>query len=88
MDIENRLEEAKKLMEWSVYNSEPTTLEYLRYYKSGIIGEVHIEAQIEKTILEAQAQILRGFRRRDFVSGDFYEHAIKDRLPKLLEDSK
>lgn len=39
--------EAKKLMGWNEERfSEPTLLEYLRYYKSGKIGEIHIEAAI------------------------------------------
>jgi hypothetical protein len=38
---------------------------------------------IEQETIKAERHILRGFRRRDFVSGDFYEHAIIDRLAAL-----
>lgn len=40
------LEEAKTLMEWEGVYREPTLLEYLRYYKSDIIKELHILAAV------------------------------------------
>lgn len=39
-----------------------------------------LEALIAQERVEAQAEILRGFRRRDFVSEDFYETAVIKRL--------
>ena len=46
-----------------------------------------IQALIE-LVAEAQLSILRGFRRRDFASGDFYEHAIHDRIEALSSNKQ
>jgi hypothetical protein len=46
-------------------------------------AEAAIQHLIEQETVKAERHILRGFRRRDFVSGDFYEHAIIDRLAAL-----
>lgn len=37
---------------------------------------------------EAQVQILRGFRRRDFVDENFYKVAVLDRLAQLHKGTK
>lgn len=47
-ETELRLEQAKKRMDWDEERfGEPTLLEYLRYYRSGEIGEIHIQAAIQ-----------------------------------------
>ena len=38
--------------------------------------------------IEAQLEILRGFRRRDFVRDDFYEAAVIDRITQLSQQSQ
>ncbi len=49
IDIETLLEEALKRMRWGE-NRTPTLLEYLRYYRGGDIGEIHIQAAIQTYI--------------------------------------
>lgn len=44
------------------------------------------DTEIAKARKEAQLQILRGFRRHDFVRGDFYELAVIDRIQKIAEE--
>jgi len=60
----DELDMAKRLMEWNSERfGEPTTLEYLRYYKSGVIKERHIEAVIQARYTpkpEAERQVLLG----------------------------
>lgn len=47
-----------------------------------------ITTRLAKEVAEARRDgeigILRGFRRRDFVREDFYEHAVIDRLATLI----
>ena len=56
------INEAKELMKWTEYR-EPTMLEFLRYYKRGVIAEIHIEAVIggsisePRRLLRAEAEI-------------------------------
>jgi hypothetical protein len=45
-------------------------------------------AKLQQLLVEAQLHILRGFRRRDFVRDDFYEHAIIDRIAQLTAKEK
>lgn len=53
----------------------------LAYTKSELIKWK--DTEIAKARKEAQLQILRGFRRHDFVRGDFYELAVIDRIQKI-----
>ncbi len=45
------LDQAKKAMDWPS-NGEPSLLEYLRHFRKGTIGELHIEAAIAQHIAE------------------------------------
>lgn len=69
-ELETRIEQAKKLMEWNSDRfGEPTLLEYLRYWKSGTFGEVHILAVIEALIKSEQNKLLdRVLEQKQFIA--------------------
>lgn len=55
-ELDENIEKAKERMDWHE-SREPTMLEYLRNYKSGTIGEVHIEAALEALIADQEQRI-------------------------------
>lgn len=75
----------------SLLTSEIKKAERIAYEKGVLVGNLEgredcaksHKVEIERATTAAQLSILRGFRRRDFVRGDFYEMAILDRLAQL-----
>lgn len=49
-------------------------------------AEAKLQALMQDERLEAQLQILRGFRRRDFKLDAMYETAVLDRIDKLTKE--
>lgn len=60
--------------------------EYLRGRGDGAVEATNLLSRsTQLAALELQMQILRGFRRRDFVRDDFYEIAVINRLSTLQQ---